>query len=243
MNHYKKLLLSGFAVATLALSGCSAMNTAVKKRNLEVSTQLSETVWLDPVAAEKRTVFVQFRDTSDKQGMVQAQPIISAIQAKGYRIVNDPEAAQYWIMLNVRKIGKSDAAEANAFLSQGYGGAIAGGVVGSAFGGGSGQVAAGVTGAAIGFLADAMVEDVLYTMVTDVKISEKTRKGVMVNKESEHNIRNGMSGGSVQTTNEKRNRKDYYTRVVSTANKMNLEFTEARPELVKGLVNVMSGML
>ncbi len=243
MNHMKNFIVVALAVASLALSGCTAMKTAVKKRDLEVSTQLSETVWLDPVGPDKRTVFVQFRDTSDKQGMVQAQPIISAIQAKGYKIINDPEAAQYWVMLNVRKIGKSDANEASAFLSQGYGGAIAGGVVGSAFGGGNGQVAAGIAGATIGFLADSMVEDVLYTMVTDVKISEKARDGVIVNKASTHNIQNGMSGGSLQTSNEQRNRKEYYTRVVSTANKMNLEFAEARPELVKGLINVMSGML
>ena len=40
--------------STLALSGCGAMSTAIKKRNLEVKTQMSETIWLEP--ASERTV-------------------------------------------------------------------------------------------------------------------------------------------------------------------------------------------
>ncbi|MBQ5288933.1 complement resistance protein TraT, partial [Klebsiella pneumoniae] len=34
--------------SALVLSGCSAMGTAIKKRNLEVKTQMSETIWLEP---------------------------------------------------------------------------------------------------------------------------------------------------------------------------------------------------
>ncbi|VCZ28588.1 Lipoprotein YlpA [Escherichia coli] len=35
---------------------CGAMSTAIKKRNLEVKTQMSETIWLEP--ASERTVFL-----------------------------------------------------------------------------------------------------------------------------------------------------------------------------------------
>ncbi len=52
-----------------------------------------------------------------------------------------------------------------------------------------------------------------------------------------------MSGSQVQTSNEVKNRKDYYTRIVATANQVNLEFEEARPKLVNGLINVVSGIL
>ncbi|WP_422491663.1 complement resistance protein TraT, partial [Endozoicomonas sp. ALE010] len=37
--------------------------------------------------------------------------------------------------------------------------------------------------------------------------------------------------------------KKYQTRVVSTANKVNLKFEEALPELKKGLSNSISGLL
>lgn len=243
MNFTKKLTLTSLIIGSITLTGCSAMNTAVKKRNLEVSTKLSETVWLDPVSAEKRTVYVQFRDTSDKQGLVDIGKIKKAIESKGYTILDNPDKAHYWVMLNVKKVGKSDLREVEGYLSQGYGSAIVGGFIGSSIGSGSGKTASTVLGATTGFLADALVEDVLYAMVTDLKISEKVKKGVIVNVDSEHNMSNGTSGSSKQTTNEQRDRKDYYTRIVSTANKMNLEFSEAKPELVKGLANVMSGML
>ena len=39
----KQYAVVGLVASTLALSGCGAMSTAVKKRNLEVKTQMSET--------------------------------------------------------------------------------------------------------------------------------------------------------------------------------------------------------
>ncbi|MFA4006511.1 hypothetical protein ACR714_24510, partial [Salmonella enterica subsp. enterica serovar Dublin] len=44
----KKLMMVALVSSTLALSGCGAMSTAIKKRNLEVKTQMSETIWLKP---------------------------------------------------------------------------------------------------------------------------------------------------------------------------------------------------
>ncbi len=42
----KKLMMVALVSSTLALSGCGAMSTAIKKRNLEVKTQMSETIWI-----------------------------------------------------------------------------------------------------------------------------------------------------------------------------------------------------
>ena len=50
--------------SALVLSGCSAMGTAIKKRNLEVKTQMSETIWLEP--SNNKTVYLQIKNTSDK---------------------------------------------------------------------------------------------------------------------------------------------------------------------------------
>ncbi len=90
-----KSTLIGLALASImTLSGCSAVTTAVKKRNLEVQTQMSETVWLDPVGAEKRTVFVQVRNTTDKQIDI-VDALSTKLSNKGYRVVQDPDAAHY----------------------------------------------------------------------------------------------------------------------------------------------------
>jgi hypothetical protein len=52
----KQLAVVGLIASTLALSGCGAMSTAVKKRNLDVKTQMSETIWLEP-SSEKTVYF------------------------------------------------------------------------------------------------------------------------------------------------------------------------------------------
>ena len=53
----------GMAVAVmssvLVLSGCGAMGTAIKKRNLDVKTQMSETIWLEP--SNNRTAYLQIK--------------------------------------------------------------------------------------------------------------------------------------------------------------------------------------
>lgn len=46
----KKLMMVALVSSTLALSGCGAMSTAIKKRNLEVKTQMSGPSGLNPPA-------------------------------------------------------------------------------------------------------------------------------------------------------------------------------------------------
>lgn len=57
----KQLAVVSLIASTLALSGCGAMSTAVKKRNLDVKTQMSETIWLEP--SSEKTVYLQIRNT------------------------------------------------------------------------------------------------------------------------------------------------------------------------------------
>jgi hypothetical protein len=56
------------------------MSTAIKKRNLEVKTQMSETVWLEP--SSERTVFLQIKNTSDKDMSGLQSKITEAVKAK-----------------------------------------------------------------------------------------------------------------------------------------------------------------
>ena len=45
------------------LAGCAATHAAISKRNLEVSTRMSDAVFLDPVGGDKRTAFIYVRNT------------------------------------------------------------------------------------------------------------------------------------------------------------------------------------
>ncbi|EFA6422081.1 hypothetical protein CIW10_004953, partial [Escherichia coli] len=85
------------------------MSTAIKKRNLEVKTQMSETIWLEP--SSERTVFLQIKNTSDKDMSGLQAKISDAVKAKGYQVVSSPDKAYYWIQANVLKADKMDLRE------------------------------------------------------------------------------------------------------------------------------------
>ncbi|GCH06614.1 conjugative transfer protein TraC [Escherichia coli] len=89
--------------------------------------------------------------------------------------------------------------------------------------------------------ADAMVEDVNYTMITDVQIAERTKATVTTDNVAA--LRQGTSGAKIQTSTETGNQHKYQTRVVSNANKVNLKFEEAKPvledQLAKSIANIL----
>lgn len=239
----QKTFVAAIVFGALILSGCGATHTMISKRNLDVQTRMSETVFLDPVSPDKKTVFIQVRNTSDKQGLSIEPLIAAAIQQRGYQIMSDPNKAHYMIQANVLQIGKTDLREAEGVLSQGFGGAAAGAVVGSQFGGGSGRGAAGIIGAGAGIIGDALVKDVYFSMITDLQISERAAEGVVVTESVDSKLKQGTSGYKNVTSSETTNWKRYQTRILSTANKANLKYEESEPVLIQGLTQSISGLL
>lgn len=243
-TNVKLIIMTTLLSSTLILSGCGAMTTAIKKRNLEVKTQMSETIWLEP--SSQKTVYLQIKNTSDKDMSGLQAKITKAVQDKGYVVSSSPDSAQYWIQANVLKADKMDLRDAQGFLRRGYEGAAVGAALGSgitAYNSSSAGATLGVGLAAglIGMAADAMVEDVNYTMVTDLQISEKTAASVQTNNVAA--LKQGRSGYKVQTSKQTGNKHAYQTRVVSSANKVNLKFEEAKPaledQLAKSIANIL----
>ncbi|QTO89104.1 conjugal transfer complement resistance protein TraT [Klebsiella pneumoniae] len=229
--------------SALVLSGCSAMGTAIKKRNLEVKTQMSETIWLEP--SNNKTVYLQIKNTSDKDMSGLQAKIASAVTSKGYQVVSNPDTAGYWIQANVLKADKMDLRESQGWLSRGYEGAVTGAALGAGLppqpSSAGATLGVGLAAGLVGMAADAMVEDVNYTMITDVQIAERTKTQVQTDNVAV--LRQGTSGAKVQTSTETGNQHKYQTRVVSNANKVNLKFPEAQPvledQLAKSIANIL----
>ena len=80
-QNIKLMAMTAVLSSTLILSGCGAMSTAIKKRNLEVKTQMSETIWLEP--SSQKTVFLQIKNTSDKDMSGLQAKVAKAVQEKG----------------------------------------------------------------------------------------------------------------------------------------------------------------
>lgn len=239
-----KIAVYGLALSIFTLTGCGAMSTAVKKRNLDVKTQMSETIWLEP--SSEKTVYIQVRNTTDKDMSGLQSQIASELTAKGYRVSASPYTAYFWVQANVLKADKMDLRQAQGFLSSGYEGAATAAALGAgitAYNSSSAGATLGVGLASglVGLAADAMVEDVNYTMVTDLQISERTKTTVTTDNVAA--LRQGSSGMKVQTSSEQGNRARYQTRVVSNANKVNLKFEEAKPVLEAQLAKSVAGIM
>lgn len=232
---------------TVLLSGCAATQLAIEKRELDVQTKMSDTIFLDPTAESKRTIFVQIRNTSDKPDFDISSDVTAAIAAKGYRIVNDPDSAQFVLQANILQVGKV-APSAAQMQFGGYGSQLqaaflgAGTVAALGSRSASGILGAGLLAGVVDTVANAAVKDVYYTAITDVQIRERQHAGVKSHESSQHNIRQGNSGGTTVTYNDDSNFRTYQTRVMSVANKVNLEFADAAPPLRSGLVRVISGV-
>jgi len=245
-------LLLSFTVATvvLGLTGCAAVHTSIAKKDLDVQTKMSETVFLDPVSPDKKVIFITIRNTSDKNNFDINTPIQSAISSKGYRITTNPDEAHYILQANVLSVAKSSPTAAEAALHSGYGGTVAGAVLGAGIGGaaggwagaGYGGLAGGLIGAAAETIGDAYVKDVTFVVITDIEISEKVKDGVVLRQDSKLGLKQGLSGSASQTSSEVVDRKKYRTRIVSTANQANLEYEQAATPLTAGMVRSISGL-
>jgi len=79
-------------------------------------------------------------------------------------------------------------------------------------------------------------------MITDLQIKERIRGAGKAKLSSSHSLRQGNSGGSQVSYDEESSYKTYQTRIGSSANKVNLAFEEALPELKKGLITSIAGL-
>lgn len=246
-------VLSGVLALSLVLGGCAAVHTSIAKKDLDVQTKMSDTVFLDPVEPSQKVIYMNIRNTSDKTNFDIGPTVAASLQSRGYRITNNPKEAHYWLQVNVLSVEKASPTAAEAALKAGYGGlgsAALGAAVGTAAGAGIG----GWGGAGIGSLAgaaafgiadtiaSAAVKDVTFMAITDVEIAERAEDGVIVREDRQQDAKQGVGGSRRQTSTKVSEMSKFRTRVVSTANKVNLQYEEAAPELTNGLARSISGL-
>jgi hypothetical protein len=179
----------------------------ITKRQLDVQTRTSRAIFVEPVAKNARTVYLEIRsgvEEFDRQKFVAFIQEEFARNPNGYRLVDDPSSAQFYMQTFVLNLEKASETAAKQALRQGYLGnsVLAGAAVGAAIDHNNRFRGAGVGGLAVGaadFVASSVVKDVYYMLVVDLQVSEKTAK----------------------------DRQVYQTRIVTTANKANLKLDDA----------------
>lgn len=213
------LKYTALASSIALLASCAATEVALSHKSLDIQTKLSSSIFLDPVASSQKTVFIVVKNTSDQQSMDISHPLTEAFRAHGYKVMNSSAQAHYMLQVNILSVGKASKSASKSAPAGGFGSAAAGGVTGAAVGGLSGNstalLAGGIVGGVGGLVADSLVKNVDYTMIVDLRISERGPKNAY---------------------------KHYQRRVTSNAGKVNLSFATAKPSLEAGLVNTIVGI-
>jgi hypothetical protein len=165
-NAYQRALIL-FAGCVL-LSACAATTTAISKRDLDVQTRMSDSIFLDPLPPARRTIFVQVRNTSDKEDFAIEDQVKAAVSERGYQLVDDPDRAHYLLQANVLQAGKSSVTAAEEAFGSGFGGALFGGAVGAvgtraATSNTGAVIGGGLIGAAAEAVAGSFIQDVTYS--------------------------------------------------------------------------------
>lgn len=226
-----------------ALCGCAATQTALEHGNLSTSTKMSETIFLDPVSNRQKTVYVSVKNTSD-QKINFSKSLAQALESHGYKVVNNPDSAHYLVQANVLKVGKMSLKASEVAIGAGFGSTLAGISAGTAIGSltdnSNAMIAGGLAGGLASMAADALIKDVNYAMITDVQISERTAH--KITQKTFSSLNNGSSSNTVQNYSENTRFKRYRTRIVSNADKVNLQFADARPVLENNLASAIAGI-
>jgi hypothetical protein len=256
MNDYRPLGMKLAALLGIValLGGCAAASVALSKKDLEVQSKTSTAIFVDPVGKDKRTVYVEVRSgvqEFDRRALSSFIKNEFAKNENGYRIVDEPDTAHYLMSVYVLNLEKASPTAAQAALQQGYAGeaalgASAGALIGVRHDGGyQGAATGGLLGGMLAgggaLVANSLVKDVTYMLVCDVSVRERTAKGVLVRKDSQIDTKISDAGSSQQRVSEVSDRKEYRTRVVTTANKVNLKLEEAQDQMFSKTAYALSG--
>jgi hypothetical protein len=174
--------------------------------------------------------------------------IRAKLEGAGYTIVSNPQYAFYILQANILQVGEANPSALREALGTGFGGTLGGMAVGGVIGGNSRSPMGAYNGMAIGGLvagagelvAGSLVKDVTYSMITDLQIMERTDEAVTQTVNSD--LSQGTGTRVTQTSASTKTRRKFQTRIVSTADQVNLKFEEALPQLEGQLAKSIAGI-
>lgn len=206
ISKFRHGLLGLSAGASLiALAGCTAVDANLNHGDLQINTHLSETVFLDPVPVEKRSIYVSIRNTSDHPEIDIGNALKTAIAQRGYLVVQDPTKAEYMLRANVLQAGEVDAQSKGSMLMANYGEPLLGGAAAAAAtsslgGGGAATTGVGLGVAAATFAANQIWKQKTYSVVVDIELSSRPLSGAKVSQNTSSLAANANSSYKFQSS-------------------------------------------
>ncbi|MDH5297132.1 MAG: complement resistance protein TraT, partial [Nitrospirota bacterium] len=118
----QRILLMAVGCAMFGGLGCSATQVALEKKDLKVQTKMSQSIFLDLDNQIEKSAFLEIKNTSDKDIDFDT-PVRQAIEARGYKIVDNAKEAAYIYQVNILYVGEADPAALRTAVHAGYGSA------------------------------------------------------------------------------------------------------------------------
>lgn len=232
-----------FILLSVSLCSCSPSHTIIKNSRLTTQTRMSKSIFLDPNDSDNAKVYLQIKNSSGTALPDIENKLVDCLQLQDLEVTKDIYEAKYLIQANILQLGRNKPQFAQKSLKTGYGSAIEGAWIGESIVKSSKdkQSMAGVIGASIATTANALIEDIMYTAIVDIQISEK------LDEPAKESIRSSLPQGSGTRRNITLNRNSewmrYQTRIVSSVNKVNLSENKALTVLESQLINSISGII
>ncbi|WP_448382322.1 complement resistance protein TraT [Desulfosoma sp.] len=220
MKTQKAAALATLLIATM-LTGCAATQVAIEKKDLNVSSTMTNPIFVTPGMGKNILIQVRNMSTLKVASETLQLNVENSFRAKGYNVVTDPASADYILQAQLMEASAEILSARQLAGGQQGVGSAAGAVLGGLLASGTNSwrsvgVAAGVGALAGGIaetIADAAVKAATYHLTFAVRVTEVPTK-----KESE-------------------------TKVTFTAEKVQMKPDEALPILVEktceALANVM----
>ncbi len=249
LSSFKKgLFFCLIIVFAFQMTGCAHMLTAIEHSSLQTKVKMTDTIFIDPVKlAKAKTVFVSVRNTSEMQEIDFGNMLKQKFMAKGYTITDNPDEADYIVIANVLYMDYSKQTGTYEFGSVGAtAGALAGGFLGrgSSTSNLTGSIAGGIAGGLIGGLGGALIGSAIkvetYAGIVDVEIREMADNAV-----TGKLVTNATQGSATTLQTEQKvetNYQTYRTKIIATAQKTNLDRTEAAQEISDKISTQIVGM-
>lgn len=224
----------------LSLAGCAEVQKQVGTyKEHKVQTKTSEAIYVDPVARDRRTVYVDVKsgvDSFNRRDFRQYVARQFETNDNAYKIVDDPEAAQFTMVAYVLNLEETTAEKAAEFITQTV-------VERDRKGRVTGQRTETVEKKSWAELITGKNTSAkkVIALVCDVQIRERAADGVMVRKDSAVEARISGAGSAKQTVSEVTDRKEYRTRILTTAEGVNFDLAEVQGEMFQKTAAAMSG--
>lgn len=99
MKNIQKLTITSLTCSLLVLGGCASSP-------MQTSTQMTSSIFLDPVTNSQKTIYLQVKNFSNKKINFKTQ-LKTDLKQHGYQLINDPARAHYILQIGTLNINES----------------------------------------------------------------------------------------------------------------------------------------